>query len=85
MKKLLIITGLLVSSALNASPININNADAKAIAKALNGVGNIRAEAIVQYRAEHGEFSSVDDLMKVNGVNSKIVEKNREDILLSDK
>ncbi len=84
MKKMLIIIGLLFSFSLSAAPINVNNADAKAIAKALNGVGKVKSEAIVQYREEHGAFGSADELTKVRGVSRKIVEKNREDILLSD-
>ena len=84
MKKILMIVGLLCAFSLQAAPININNADAKAIAKALNGVGKVKSEAIVQYREEHGAFGSADELTKVRGVSRKIVEKNREDILLSD-
>lgn len=84
MKKLLMIAGLLCAFSLQATPININNADAKAIAKALNGVGKVKSEAIVQYRKKHGKFGTADDLAKVNGVSRKTVEKNREDILLSD-
>lgn len=84
MKKLLMIAGLLCAFSLQAAPININNADAKAIAKALNGVGKVKSEAIVQYRKKHGKFGSADDLAKVNGVSRKTIEKNREDILLSD-
>lgn len=85
MKKWLVIVGLLFSFSLSAAPINVNSADAKAIAKALTGVGKVKSEAIVQYREEHGVFSSADELIKVKGVSRKIVEKNREDILLSDK
>ena len=84
MKKILMIVGLLCAFSLQAAPININNADAKAIAKALNGVGKVKSEAIIQYREEHGAFGSADELTKVRGVSRKIVEKNREDILLSD-
>ncbi|MCW8827303.1 MAG: helix-hairpin-helix domain-containing protein [Gammaproteobacteria bacterium] len=84
MKKLLMIVGLLSAVSLQAAPININSADAKSISKALNGVGKVRAEAIVQYREQHGKFGSADDLAKVQGVSHRIVEKNREDILLSD-
>lgn len=84
MKKLLMIAALLGAFSLHAAPININNADAKAIAKALNGVGKVKSEAIVQYREAHGKFGSTDDLTKVKGVSLKMVDKNREDILLSD-
>ena len=78
------IIGLLFSCSLSAAPVNVNGADASAIAKALKGVGTVRAGSIVKYREENGAFSSADDLIKVKGISRKIVEKNREDILLSD-
>ena len=84
MKKSILIAALLACFSLQAAPVNINSADAKAIAKALNGIGKVKSAAIVQYREEHGAFGSVDELTKVRGVSHKIVEKNREDILLSD-
>jgi competence protein ComEA len=63
---------------LAAAPVNINDADAATLAAAINGVGQARAEAIVSYREQHGPFSSVDDLAKVRGIGSSILERNRE-------
>lgn len=34
----------------------------------LPGIGNTLAERIVQYRTEHGNYSSIDDLLKVSGI-----------------
>lgn len=65
-----------------AAPININTADAKAIDTALVGVGSKTAKAIVDYRAKHGPFKSVDDLSKVKGVGPKLIEKNRANIIV---
>ena len=84
MKKRLIVLGLLYGFSLHASPVNVNNADAKAIAKALSGIGKVKSEAIVQYRNQHGKFKTIEDLIKVRGVSRRIVRKNKEDILLSD-
>lgn len=67
-----------------ASPVNINTADAKTIGEALSGIGMKKAEAIVKYREAKGEFKTVDDLVNVNGIGSKIIEKIKSDILLSD-
>ena len=64
-----------------AIPVNINQADAKTIAKSLNGVGIIKAEAIVKYREENGPFKSTDELAKVKGIGDKTVLKNKTDIL----
>jgi len=64
------------------APININSADAAAIAANLNGIGLKKAEAIVAYRQANGPFKSVDDLRKVKGVGQKTIELNRQLILL---
>ena len=67
-----------------ASPVNINTADAKTIGEALSGIGLKKAEAIVKYREAKGEFKTVDDLVNVDGIGAKTVEKIKGDILLSD-
>jgi competence protein ComEA len=76
---------LLLATALPAwagQPVNINTADASAIAAALKGIGQSKAEAIVAYRKEHGPFKSADDLTQVKGIGKKTVENNRELILV---
>jgi competence protein ComEA len=65
-----------------AQPVNINTADAGAIAANLKGVGQSKAEAIVAYREKNGAFKSVDDLAKVKGIGEKTVAANREFILV---
>ena len=65
-----------------AEPVNINTADASAIAKALNGVGPAKAKAIVSYREKNGAFKSVDQLAMVEGISQKLIDRNRADIRL---
>lgn len=65
-----------------AGPVDINKADAKTIAKELNGVGLSRAQAIVDYREKNGAFKNVDDLRKVKGIGAKTLEQNRSNIRL---
>lgn len=87
MKKLLLLSCLSLSTLalpVLASPININTADAKGIADALAGVGLKKAEAIVQYRTEHGPFKTIEELGNVTGMGEKTIEKNKVDILLGD-
>ena len=67
-----------------AAPVNVNTADAAAIAANIKGVGLKKAKAIVKYRQTHGDFSSVDDLTKVRGIGAKTIEKNRDNLRLSD-
>ena len=47
--------------------ININVADEEAL-QTLPGIGEVLAERIVEYRAEHGPFASVDELDNVYGI-----------------
>lgn len=67
-----------------ATPVNINQADAKTIAKSLDGIGASRARAIVAWREAHGPFKKADDLKHVKGIGKATIERNRSAILLSD-
>lgn len=67
-----------------AGPVNINAADADAIAEALKGVGKSKAEAIVAYREAHGAFKDADELVNVKGIGLATVNNNRDSILLGD-
>ena len=66
-----------------ASPVNVNTADAEAIADALQGIGLSKARAIVEYREKHGPFKSADDLSLVKGIGERTVEVNRSHILVA--
>ena len=73
---------LLLAQLVQAEPVNINTADATALAKALNGIGPAKAKAIVSYRDKNGPFKSVDQLAMVEGITQKLIDKNRADIKL---
>jgi competence protein ComEA len=62
--------------------ININTADVVALANGLNGIGDKKAQAIVDYRESVGAFKAVDELAEVNGIGSTMVELNRNRIVL---
>lgn len=57
--------------------ININTADKAELTK-LPGIGESKAEDIIRYREEHGEFKSIDDIKKINGIKDGIFEKIRD-------
>jgi len=73
---------LLLGQVVLAEPVNINTADATALAKALDGIGPAKAKAIVSYREKNGPFKSADQLAMVEGITQKLIEKNRADIRL---
>ena len=60
-----------------AAVVNLNTADADTLATVIIGVGDARAQAIVEYRDEYGPFKSIDDIVLVKGIGPSILEKNR--------
>tara|TARA_B110000444_G_C18808698_1_gene581391 strand:+ start:594 stop:902 length:309 start_codon:yes stop_codon:yes gene_type:complete len=62
--------------------LDINSADAAAIAAALDGVGLTKAQEIVAYREMFGSFHSVEELAEVKGIGAVTVEKNRQRIIV---
>lgn len=57
--------------------VNLNTADAATLERELLGIGQVKAQAIVAYRDEHGAFASVDELLEVKGIGEATLEKNR--------
>lgn len=74
---------LFFASIAAADSVNINSADAQALAS-LKGVGPAKAAAIIAYRDANGPFSSVEDLIQVRGIGEKTVETNKEMLSVSD-
>lgn len=66
----------------HSEQVNINLADAEAIAMVLDGVGLNRAEAIVDYREANGDFKAIDELIMVSGIGEYTVRNNVDKILL---
>ena len=83
MIKALVIGCMLVFSTLAfAGKVNINSADATALAQELSGVGEKKAQLIIDYRKKHGAFKSADELANVKGISIKTIDKNRDNIKL---
>ncbi len=51
----------------------------------LQGIGPIKAAAIIEYREEHGNFTSIEDLAKVYGIGAGIMDAIRDEIDLTSK
>jgi competence protein ComEA len=68
--------GGLAASASTAAPdatgtlVNLNTATAEQL-DTLPGVGPVTAQKILEWRGAHGAFSSVDELLEVDGIGEK--------------
>ncbi|MDP3481807.1 MAG: ComEA family DNA-binding protein [Sulfuricella sp.] len=84
MKKLLLIllACFAFSTSVFAGPVNLNSATTVEL-EALNGVGPVKAKAIMDYRTKNGPFKSVDDLEMVPGFGKKTVDKLRADLTVT--
>lgn len=62
--------------------VDINRAGKEEL-MTLTGVGETRAQAILAYRETHGSFSSVEELMQVEGIKEKTYEKLKDQIRIN--
>lgn len=62
-------------------PVDINSATAEEL-ESLMGIGPVLAQAIVDYRAEHGPFASVDELLEVSGIGEAKLNNIRDDVTI---
>ncbi|WP_291246137.1 ComEA family DNA-binding protein [Fournierella sp.] len=53
--------------------VDLNSAGLEELCS-LPGVGEKKAQAILDYREEHGSFSSIDELDQVDGISAKSIE-----------
>ncbi len=58
-------------------PVDLNTADAGAL-DGLPGVGPVLAQRILDWRAAHGRFASVDELGEVSGIGDKLMAQLRD-------
>ena len=72
-----------VSSSTNiqGDKISLNQANLQQL-QTLNGVGEKKAQAIVEYRQKNGGFKTVDELVNVKGIGPKLLEKNKARLAL---
>ena len=81
---LVVLLGLLWSAGVTAGTVNINLADVGELAENIHGIGPRLAQAIVNYRAQHGDFGSIDELVGVRGIGLTIIKANRGVIVVKD-
>ena len=61
-----------VGGAGSSAPVSLNSADVAAL-DALPGIGPVLAQRIVDWRTEHGRFTSVAELGEVSGIGEKLL------------
>lgn len=66
----------------NINTVNINQADAATLAQVLVGIGDKKAQAIIEYRQTHGAFTTIEQLDNVKGIGAATIEKNRARVRL---
>lgn len=59
--------------------ININKATVDEL-MTIPGIGQVKAQSIVDYRNENGKFNSVDELTNITGIGVKTLEKLRDKV-----
>lgn len=70
-------------NSVSGGKININAATAEELDKFLPGIGETRANSIVNYRDKNGRFKSIDEITRVDGIGSgKTFEKIKDLIII---
>ncbi|MDR5906199.1 ComEA family DNA-binding protein [Franzmannia qiaohouensis] len=75
----LLLTFALPALAQEMAPIDVNTADAELLAE-LPGIGETRAQAIIDEREANGPFESADDMTRVSGIGAATVDGFRDQV-----
>ncbi|AHV34004.1 competence protein ComEA [Aeromonas hydrophila YL17] len=70
-----------VATAKESGKVNLNTASINELT-ALKGIGEKKAQAIVDYREKQGKFTTVDQLADVSGIGPATLEANRDMIIV---
>lgn len=72
-------TEKMVEKGKKSAKVNVNTADLATL-QTLNGIGEVKAKAIIEYRNKHGKIKNAKDLENVPGIGEGIIEKIKSDI-----
>jgi competence protein ComEA len=86
MKKLLLalVLWFAVAGVAAAASVNVNTATKEELTS-IKGIGDKRAQEIIDYRKKNGDFKSVDDLEKVPGIGPGIMKQIRSQVTVTGK
>ena len=74
--------GIIISNGTGTSSeeiININSASLSELQN-INGIGEVKAQSIIDYREKKGGFKSIEDIKNVEGIGDKTFEKIKDKI-----
>ncbi len=67
------------SSAAEGEKVNLNQASKEEL-MGLTGIGEVKAESIIRYREEQGNFKSIEEIMEIDGIKDGVFQKIKDDI-----
>jgi competence protein ComEA len=67
---------------LSSTKINLNTADAETLRRELAGIGQAKAQAIIAHREANGVFTSVDEMLEVNGIGKALLDRNLDKLTI---
>jgi competence protein ComEA len=84
LKKCILVFSLILPATLYAGgAVNINTADKETL-MSIKGLGERRAEAIIQYREKNGPFTNIDQLAEIRGIGQSLIDDNRDALAVKD-
>ncbi len=69
------------TTAENSGKININTATKDELCT-LPGIGDAKADSIINYRTDHGKFQSIEELKEINGIKDAVYNKIKDKIVI---
>lgn len=78
----LLALGLALVSQFALAALNLNTATKEELI-ALSGIGPARAQAILDYRTQHGGFKTVDELKDVKGIGARRFDKLKSELTVT--
>ena len=82
MLRLFLACALALLSQLACAALNLNTATREELV-ALSGIGPAKAQAIIDYRTQHGGFKTVEELKDVKGIGARRFERLKSEVTVA--